>query len=207
MLTSPGVCDIISCYSRESKPYGLSYGEWTVKWWKWALSFPESLNPVFDSTGELANSKQQLNVFFLAGIFGTNDKSFPTRQCAMPYGKSILFPVINYEANMSEYPELKDEVHMLNLVSGHMDRIVVKECFINGQRIIPERVHSNPKIFWVSVNKDFPGLDKGKKTLAAADGYWIFLEPLNRGKYYISFKGSCEEGKLNSGANYWLTVV
>ena len=35
----------ISIFPIESKPYGLSYGDWSVRWWKWLLSIPKSDNP------------------------------------------------------------------------------------------------------------------------------------------------------------------
>lgn len=197
----------VSTYSDKSRPYGLSYGQWTVKWWQWAVSFSEHLSPVIDRTGKLANSKQPFDVFFLAGIYGDTGKIFPTRKCVIPSGKSILFPVINYEANVLEYPDLRNEDDILTNVANHMNSIVVKECFINGKSIVPKRVHSDPKIFPLSVNKDMPGLDCGKNTFAASDGFWIFLKPLRRGKYKISFRGSCENGTLSSGANYQLVAM
>ena len=34
----------------DSKPYGLTYGEWTAKWWQWALSIPKDINPAGDTS-------------------------------------------------------------------------------------------------------------------------------------------------------------
>src|SRR5947209_6336709 len=28
-----------------SKPYGLTYGEWSAKWWQWVYSIPVGTNP------------------------------------------------------------------------------------------------------------------------------------------------------------------
>jgi len=42
---------------------------------------------------------------------------------------------------------------------------------------------------------------------ASADGYWVFLKPLPIGKRNISFQGSCEYGKQNSGVNFPLEVL
>lgn len=196
----------ISFYKQNSKPYGLTYGQWTVKWWQWALSFPKSVNPVIDPVGKFANMKQPNEVFFLAGRFGSLEKVFPNRKCDVPIGKSILLPVINYEANSIEYPELRTGQDILNNVSNHMDSIVLKEFTINGQKIIPQRVRSDPKLFPLSVNENLDGLDKGTDTIASADGYWVFLKSLRKGIYEITFKGSCESGRLNSGAKYTVTV-
>ena len=197
----------ITCYNPDSKIYGLSYGQWTVKWWQWALSFPKSINPMIDPIGKFASIKQPDKVMFLAGKFGSREKTFPSRKCSALFGKSILFPVINYEANSFEYPELRTENDLLNNVCRHMDEIVLKECLINNQTITPQRIHSDPKLFPLSINEDLEGLDKGKDTLASADGYWVFLKPLPRGRYEITFRGSCETGRLSSGADYDLTIT
>ena len=43
---NPGVFPI------KSKPYGLTYGEWSAKWWQWAISIPTAESPMLDGTGE-----------------------------------------------------------------------------------------------------------------------------------------------------------
>ena len=56
-------------FTPDSKPYGLTYGQWTVKWWNWALSIPTEINPVYDYSGKFANvSQKDPNVFFLVDI-------------------------------------------------------------------------------------------------------------------------------------------
>ena len=156
--------NLIRYYRHDSRPFGFSYGQWTVKWWQWALSFPKSINPVIDPVGKFANMKQSYNVFFLAGKFGSHDKDFPRRTWTGPFGKSILIPVINYEANSFEYPELRTEQDLLDNVSRHMDGIVLKECLMNDQLITPQRVPSDPKMFPLSVNEDLDGTDNGRDT-------------------------------------------
>ena len=76
----------------ESLPGGLSYQQWSAKWWQWLWSIPVSINPVFDTTGaDCAVSQPSGPVWFLAGTFGTN----VTRTCSIPAGKRIFFPIIN----------------------------------------------------------------------------------------------------------------
>ena len=40
----------IGVFSSDSNLYGLTYGEWTAKWWQWAYSVPKDVNPSFDYT-------------------------------------------------------------------------------------------------------------------------------------------------------------
>jgi hypothetical protein len=199
----------IELFTADSKPYGKSYGEWTVKWWQWALSIPTSINPIVDKTGIHANVNQPpADVWFLAGKFGAEDKYLPERKCSVPFGRGILFPIINCEANPLEYPQLKRELDIIHHVIADENSIVRKECYVNDEPVSVERVQSDPAIFPVTIHEDNAlGVDGGGSTMAAADGYWVFLKPLPRGEYIISFAGSCENGRLNSGANYHLKIV
>ena len=38
-------------YPPGSRPFGLSYGEWSARWWQWAYSMPVTGHPLFDETG------------------------------------------------------------------------------------------------------------------------------------------------------------
>jgi hypothetical protein len=94
------------------------------------------MNPVVDKTGTHANVNQPADdVWFLAGKFGSESKDLPQRGCTVPFGKAILFPIINCEANQLEYPELKTESDIVNHVLRDEDAIVKKECYVNGTDI------------------------------------------------------------------------
>ena len=73
-------------YTPDSLVSGLSYGQWTVKWWQWSLSIPADRNPVLDNTGINAGENQPEDVWFLAGIWadGNTMKIFPKRECKIP---------------------------------------------------------------------------------------------------------------------------
>jgi hypothetical protein len=42
---NPGV------FALDSKPYGSSYEDWTIKFWQWLLAFPADISPMTDLTG------------------------------------------------------------------------------------------------------------------------------------------------------------
>jgi hypothetical protein len=192
-------------YSKKEKPYGYSYGRWTVKWWQWALSSPINMNPVVDNTGKYGGVNQVGPVWFLAGTVGEN--KVPIRKCVVPFGKAILFPVINYEINQLEDPKLKTEDAMVKNVVEDINDIVKREAMIDGENIPTYRVQSSPSVFSLDVSNDnwlgiSPGLIK-----AAADGYWVFLKPLDAGRHEIYFHGSCSGGTRNSTARYFLNII
>ena len=68
-----------------SKPYGLSYSEWSARWWQWLLQIPAATNPNLDATGANCAEGQLGHVWFLAGSFGPLTISFPiNRFCTVP---------------------------------------------------------------------------------------------------------------------------
>ncbi len=76
--------------STDSKPYGLPYGEWTAKWWKWAYSIPKNVNPSYDDSGRFCSKGQNGSVWFLTGSY----KHHVDRYCNLPAGKSITVPYL-----------------------------------------------------------------------------------------------------------------
>jgi hypothetical protein len=199
----------IQFYTADSCPYGLTYGQWTVEWWRWFLSIPKSMNPVVDESGKFASVNQPTkHVWFLAGkVPNEHNKSIPKRFCKIPATRSILFPVINCEVNPLECPELTTNRELIEHVNTDENTIILKECIVDGKQVPVQRVKSDPDVFEVEMNEDnIYGVKGGGITFAAADGYWVFLRPLAIGEYNISFRGSCENGRLNSGANYHLQI-
>jgi hypothetical protein len=97
-------CQIV--FPADFKPFGVSYGEWSIKWWKWACSIPKINNPCYDKSGKNSEQAQNGPAWFLAGTF--DDMPVAIRKCRVPRGKAILFPVIVSEKSYAEFPELKE---------------------------------------------------------------------------------------------------
>jgi hypothetical protein len=92
-------------YPPNSRPFGLSYGEWSARWWQWMQAIPLPVNPNFEGTPtdpaptsvqDCAQGQEGL-VWFLGGRFFISDPPPPTtqRNCIVPAGKSIFFPIAN----------------------------------------------------------------------------------------------------------------
>lgn len=207
-LVSNGILEKIDFYSADSCPYGLTYGRWTVEWWRWFLKTPKSTNPILDDSGKFASVNQpNRNVWFLGGKVGDESLSFPKRFCKIPSSYSILFPVINCEANPLECPELTTSKQLREKVESDENTIISKYCKVDGNFVPVQRIKSDPNIFHLKIDRDNAyDVAEGGETFAAADGYWVFLRPLPVGEHEVSFRGSCEYGKLNSGADYQLQI-
>jgi hypothetical protein len=198
----------ISYFTADELIYGETYGHWTVRWWWWFFSTPKSVSPITDPTGKLAHANQPFNdVLFLAGKFADKEKSLPNRSCRVDSGKAILFPVINCEANSLEYPDLHTDDALIEHVRNDENSIVRRQCSVDGSNFPVQRIVSDPRIFELNIKRDNVANAPEGVTRASADGYWVFLRPPPIGRYRVSFSGSCEFGRLNSGANYKLEVL
>jgi hypothetical protein len=84
-----------------SKPYGLSYGEWSGRWWQWVLQIPPAMNPILDGiVGQPPHGSdnhcaqgQSGQAWFLPGTFG----GAAIRTCTVPTGTSLFFAILNAE--------------------------------------------------------------------------------------------------------------
>ena len=196
----------IELFTPDSTPYGMTYGEWTERWWQWCLSQPKSTNPVNDrkrTDRNAANDQIHPDVWFLAG---TTD-GYAERECAIPGGRGILCPIINFEISTAEEPDLKTDSKLLARVRAEIDKIEKLNVIIDGANL-PElkkfRVETQP--FDITLPQDNIWGVKAGPARAAGDGYWLFLKPLQQGSHQIQFSGSCLAGTINIGTIYYLTV-
>jgi hypothetical protein len=178
---NPGV------YSINSKPYGLSYGDWTVKWWKWALGIPKDIHPAADETGKNCAQGQSGPVWFLAGTSGGSAE----RTCVIPSGKAILFPVLNGECTYKDSPDNKSPSDLRNCALKADEGVTTLAGTVDGvnmQNIDKYRVTSN--LFNVTLaNNNILGVAPGP-TQGVSDGWWFLLYPLKVGDHSLHFIGT-----------------
>lgn len=154
---------------------GRSLGEWTAQWWRWAFSQPVA--PYLDPDGSWCAMGQEGPVWFLAG---TNGQFTPKRHCVVPEGKYLLVPIINMSMRRSKLTragcrEMQESVAVNN---NHLASAVV---MVNGQLLRDarrQRVRSDGCF-------QFDPEDETSMWMAA-DGYWLMLKPLPRGRHTIS---------------------
>ena len=105
----------------------------------------------------------------LGRVFSERRKKYPSRTTTIPEGRSILFPVINCSASKLEYPHLKTDFDLIDHVKKDMDSIVKKDCFINGIRVMPKRIRSEPELFTVTIHKENAfGIEGDGRTITVA---------------------------------------
>lgn len=155
---------------------GASFGEWTGRWWNWALSQP--VEPYLDPDGRICDMGQGGPVWYLAGTDGSFDAH---RECVVPEGKYLLIPVINMvQMRMSGSNHLStarcNDLRASAAVNN--DNLVSAVVLIDG---VPVR-----DVTRYRVRSDGCFSLPARNANAAADGYWLFLRPLPRGRHVIT---------------------
>lgn len=203
-MTNSGSNNIPPTYSIDERPFGISWEEWTMKWWRWFLSISTEKHPAYDKTGEKSGVNQiDPYVWFLAGTTGGKAE----RVITIPTGKAVLLPVINFTTSYSENPELKTEGELTSFVNGHMKDIAQKEAMVDGEKMT---ISENHRVRTPSFEFSFPssnvfGAREGM-TRGVGDGYWIFLKPLTPGIHSIKTAGACMSGRVQISVEIKLIV-
>jgi hypothetical protein len=196
------VAQNVSIFSVNSRPYGRPWSEWTALWWKWILSIPSSRNP--GNGNDIFQNQFDENVLFLAGSFG----GIVDRKVAVPYGKALLFPIINFTTSYAENPSLSNERDMITEARKDMDDIVHKEATIDDNALTNiERYRFASNVFDIDYPQDNVFHARPGKTRGVSDGYWLFLCPPPRGLHKIHTIGACSRGSTRVEVTYYITVI
>jgi hypothetical protein len=180
---------------------GLTLEEWSAQWWKWALAFPISKSPLYDTNrhAPFAHSAQPDPVFFIAGaITTTPGLHFVTREVTIRSDAHVFFPIVNFTAEnvgraVSLSPqELRDEAVVLTSL------VTEAHASVDGVEIPCDRILRLLAPVFSYTIPDVPdnlfrffGLDfSGIADPAVSDGYWVMLAPLPPGQHVVQFRGA-----------------
>lgn len=194
-------------FPSDSDPFGLSYSNWTAKWWEWIVKIPKATNPLFDMTGLKAKINQiDKRAFFLCQTLEST-KNVPQRTIKIPKGSSIFMPIINWLSILHEDGETDDE--LLCRATERMDVVKDLQLIINGNvldaQLIKRFRFRSPFIDIVLPEGNIFDKPHGV-THVVSDGYWLFLKPITQNTTISSF-GSCSSGITKIRSDYDISVV
>jgi hypothetical protein len=173
--------------SPRAKYQGRSYGEWTALWWRWAINLPVEGHPFFDPAA--CDEGQHGPVWFLTGTFGEPAH----RECTVPAGKAILFPILNAECSTVEPPPFfgSNEAELRQCADDFMDPATGLSASLDGREVRHLRsFRMQSPLFQVNYpESNILGVPGPGSALSVSDGYWILLEPPGEGDYTIHFAG------------------
>lgn len=176
----------------------VTQGEWSRRWWEWALSFENDLSPVADRTGVQCGNRQSGDVFFLAGTYGT---ARTVRTCRVPADKYLFFPLINYvfTPTRTGMPTCAQVTRDAERITDGAELLVLE---VDGVRYGDLQRHRqvSPECFngWArhpSGARLFP---------SASNGYYVMLKPLSRGLHTLNFGGALP--RMSQAVSYTLIV-
>ncbi|MGD1836829.1 MAG: hypothetical protein ACPKPY_02070 [Nitrososphaeraceae archaeon] len=176
--------DII--FKPDSKPYNVTYSDWTAKWWQWAYSIPLDKHPAYDDDGKYCGQNQHQPVWFFPGSY----EHPVVRTCEIPANTALLITILNSECSFADYSSLTTEDELRDCATKIQDTVSGVHASLDGVDI-PNlenyRVQSNLFNFTLPENNilNLPP----QTTQAVSDGNWLFIKPLPPGTYELKFKG------------------
>jgi hypothetical protein len=197
-------------------PEGQTYGRWAAEWWQWALGIPAEVNPLTDTTGEDCAQRQVDTVWFLAGSVSSDPV---VRNCEIPAGKSLFFPLINtfYGAFLNDPPETRTEEFVREAgsctdpaqISVKIDGFEIRR----PTRFFTGASGSQSPIFNVQLppgnlfGADETTVPELVLSPSAEQGYYLFVRPLSPGTHTMRWIASgCTPG-ASQDITYYLRVV
>ena len=198
----------------QSTAYGKTLGEWHAAWWQWAAAIPADVNPLLDETGANCNLNQSGPVHFLAGTLG----GVAERECTIPAGKSVLFPLLNtFFFNCPDENVPEEEMRaVLDFILTFFT--INLECTVDGvplEELTIYRAPSPAYVMTLPADNIFLGNCEGfgggppaeDYFPVVADGFMILHTPLSEGAHEIFLRGEVVEFGFVVEVTYDITVV
>jgi hypothetical protein len=188
-----------------------TYADLGAEWWQWAVQAPAADSPILDATGDKCRVGQQGPVWFLASTLGFGDLNIPTvRQCEVPGGKAIFFPVINnaYFAFLNDAPDTRTAEFVRTMAESSCDSNSIRNLSvaIDGAPVAKlakfvTTAEQSP-LFQAQLPTDnIFALDSSvaEKLMlspAAHKGFYLYIAPLPAGSHTIKWKATwdCDFG-------------
>ena len=172
-------------YLKDSKPYGIPYNEWILKWWSWNVDLPMKGNPLITSHLENCPVGQDGQVSFLTGALQGEARY----TCTIPSGHAILIPISPGECNSNERHSESEGLLLKCATEGNAHakfKVSVDGVPINGL----EHNHAVSRFFNMTIPGDNVFNFKAGKFKAVTSGYFLFLKPLQSGQHAVDIVAS-----------------
>jgi len=174
---------------------GMTYSEWSVKWWQYILETPAENNPAADPTGANCQFGQTGSVFFLVSTSGGN----ATRsECVVPAGKILFFALLG-NSESKTITDYYPEISMRAALQGFNKSAKNLQANIDGEDVsislnpktTPLRTRSPAGFFTITApeNNIFGGVP-GQTYDTVSDGFYLMVAPLPPGPHTITFGGA-----------------
>jgi hypothetical protein len=192
----------------DSVVFGRTFSEWSAAWEQWSYSIEVAQHPLFDN-GDCSMG-QSGPVWFLGGKFCANGATCSytgvVRNCNVPLGKALYFPVVNgedsaLEESVAENPnnEAYQQIATLRAVEDAGMSTVKVYCWIDGAPIpqLQDRFRVQSVAFGFTLPNDNllkavygnSSFTAGTYYPAVDDGWYVMLGQLPAGHHIVHFGG------------------
>jgi hypothetical protein len=170
-----------------STPYGRTYEEWAIEWWRWLWSAPPAVNPGLDATGENIDFGQEGPVWFLAPNYG----GVNVRSATIPTGKALFVdvaawfdsPGIGGSENVDElFASVNAAAEATSDVRLSVDGVAVPDIELFRLTAGPFDVTVPEDNMWDLFGIPTPAGTYGP---SATEGWFVMLPPLSAGEHTI----------------------
>lgn len=167
-------------YTKDSKPYGISYGDWVARWWQWNIGISPAEHPRDHFSSQTCTIHQNGSVWFLPDILSGKEE----RTCTIPNGKAILVPLLTgFCDDDNTDPSVKTDEGLRKCAMQGNEYGVIGASLDgqNLQNIDQDRTQTRFFNLTVPTNNFCNCVSGTFKTMA--DGFFVFLKPLPAGKH------------------------
>ena len=187
-----------------SRVQGLTYGEWSARWWQYVLSTPTPQNPLVGGTGNRCVFQRVGNV----GLVAVDPTLVEPIQCEVPAGMTLYLDILSAECSTVEeepfYGGNEEELRACALsftftdLQASIDGVAVKN--------LDQYIHTSP-LFEFTLPEDnilFTNELTGK---SISNGAHLILAPLSPGEHAIYLHASVPDLDFTVDMNIELTVM
>ncbi len=206
----------------DSVAYGRTYGDWSAAWWEWSFSIPALVHPIFDNGP--CTEGQSGPVFFLGGKACANgdttcNASVAVRNCTIPAGKAIFFPIVNVEDSAPEEIATGNPSFTINsmrqLVQDGTNGAAGLKVDLDGKSLDNLKtkflVTSVAFEYTLPANNELQALGlaipAGTYSPAVDDGVYVMLKPLATGHHLLHFAAGFPSSGFAFDITYRLTIA
>lgn len=187
-----------------SRVQGLTYGEWSARWWQYVLSIPGEENPLTGGTGTNCVYQRIGNV----GLVAVDPLSESTITCQVPTGMMLFLDVLSAECSTVEedpfYGGNEEEMRACALSFTISDL----QASIDGSEVknLDQYIHTSP-LFEFTLPEDNILYTEELSGQSVSNGAHLILAPLSPGEHTIHLHASIPELEFTVDMNFELTVT
>jgi hypothetical protein len=184
-----------------SRVHGLTYGEWSARWWQYVFSVPTPEN-IYGGVGAMC---QGVGNVALVAVNSTMD--IP-KKCEVPAGTILYLELLGSECSTIEPPPFYggNEEELRACAQAFVPEDM--EASIDGVEIknLSQYISTSPLYEFVVPDDNIFGVPGGTTAQSVSYGAYLMLAPLTPGKHTIHTHGAYGDD-FTADRNFELTVT